>query len=200
MKKLTQDQLSVLVFVAIIVVIILFMSIITACAKDEDRITYEFRTDTDIENTYVVVKDIKTADAEKTYAVVTDIKNDYRAGWFCNDTITIPSKYQKFTVMSIERFLVKESKKIIISEGITIIGKNAFNDCTSVEEVIIPSTIKAIGDNAFNHCSNLIDIKFNGTVSQWDAISKGDFWNCNIPAIMVICIDGEVELPNLEEK
>ncbi len=40
-------------------------------------------------------------------------------------------------------------EKVVIPEGITVIGEGAFQDST-IKEVILPSTLKEIGDDAFN--------------------------------------------------
>lgn len=46
-------------------------------------------------------------------------------------------------------------KTVVISEGITSIGKNAFKGCANLTNVTIPSSCKEIGDKAFNNCKSL---------------------------------------------
>ena len=58
----------------------------------------------------------------------------------------------------------------------------------------IPDSVTSIGNSAFAYCSSLTSITFNGTIEEWNAISKGAYWNNNVPATKVICSDGEVEL------
>lgn len=48
-------------------------------------------------------------------------------------------------------------KKIVIEEGITKIGSDAFYSC-SVQEVSLPDTLKEIGSYAFGHCSKLSEV------------------------------------------
>ncbi len=47
-------------------------------------------------------------------------------------------------------------KKLIIDEGIEIIGENSFKDCKNLSEIKLPSTLTGsdspIGNNAFNNC------------------------------------------------
>ena len=64
----------------------------------------------------------------------------------------------------------------------------------AIKSVIIPATITRIEDYAFYFCTKLNHIIFNGTVEQWNAISKGKDWNYEVPATKVICADGEVTL------
>lgn len=45
-------------------------------------------------------------------------------------------------------------KKVIIKEGVTSVGNNAFYGCTELEEIKMPS-VKSIGEWAFRECYNL---------------------------------------------
>lgn len=86
-------------------------------------------------------------------------------------------------------------KGVVIPEGVTEIFEKTFRNCTSLEYVVIPSTITSIGDYAFVTCVKLVDIYFNGTVAQWNAITIADTWNNDrVPATKVVCTDGEVAL------
>ena len=40
---------------------------------------------------------------------------------------------------------------VVINEGITSIGKYAFQNCTNLQKVDIPDTVTSIGDNAFRY-------------------------------------------------
>ena len=44
---------------------------------------------------------------------------------------------------------------VVIPEGVTKIGKEAFEYCTSLKEVIIPNSVTEIGGSAFCVCSSL---------------------------------------------
>lgn len=76
----------------------------------------------------------------------------------------------------------------------TNIGSFAFRGCSNITNVIIPDSVTSIGESAFYGCNKLAEIQFTGTVAQWNAITKGDYWKSGVPAKKVICSDGEVAL------
>lgn len=45
--------------------------------------------------------------------------------------------------------VTKRFTSVVLREGVTAIGDNAFDNCTSLAEVTIPSTVTQIGDSAF---------------------------------------------------
>lgn len=48
--------------------------------------------------------------------------------------------------------------------------------------------------NIFKDCVNLTSITYDGTIEQWNAITKVEDWNENIPATVVTCSDGTVTI------
>ena len=66
---------------------------------------------------------------------------------------------------------------VVIPDSVTSIGEFAFYDCSSLESVIIGDSVTSIGEFAFYFCSSLESIKYRGTESQWQAITKGSAWN-----------------------
>ena len=72
---------------------------------------------------------------------------------------------------------------IIINEGETAIGGNAFYNCTSVESITLPSTITTIGANAFYNCSG---IKGTLTLLEGTVLGAGAFNNCENLEILII--------------
>ena len=64
------------------------------------------------------------------------------------------------------------AEKIIIEEGITSIGRNAFNGYRSLTSVSLPSTLTSIGDNAFYNCEALKKINIPESVTY---IGEGAF-------------------------
>ena len=81
-----------------------------------------------------------------------------------------------------------------IGNSVTSIGAYAFYNCVGLTNIIIPNSVTRIGYYAFYRCSSLAEIKFKGTIEQWNAIQKNSYWNSDVPATKVICSDGEVTL------
>lgn len=63
-----------------------------------------------------------------------------------------------------DKTLVKycgQDKKVVIPDGIEIIGKDAFRNNKVLEEVIFPSSLREVGISAFESCYNLHHVSFN---------------------------------------
>ncbi len=50
------------------------------------------------------------------------------------------------------------SEEVIIPEGVSCIGEDAFRDCESLIHVVIPEGVTEIANNAFRRCLNLTEI------------------------------------------
>ena len=77
---------------------------------------------------------------------------------------------------------------------VTTIGESSFRDCSSLTSIVIPDGVTSIEFSAFSHCSSLTSITYNGTKEQWQQIALAPEWNEDIPAKVVHCSDGDVEL------
>lgn len=65
-------------------------------------------------------------------------------------------------------------EKIIIEDGVTYLGKNAFSSLLNVSSVQIVASVTGIGDGAFGNSSKLSTVYFTGTEEQWKKIVIGD--------------------------
>ncbi len=67
----------------------------------------------------------------------------------------------------------KDFTKLVVEEGVTEIGKMAFQNCTSLIDVELPSTLKTIGMYAFDDCTSLVSIDIPDGVKtiEYDALS-----------------------------
>ncbi len=70
-----------------------------------------------------------------------------------------------------------EIKKVVISDGITSIGKNAFAMFVNLESIVIPDSVLQIGSYALGYCINLTDVYYLGTEEEWNNIIMGDTIN-----------------------
>ena len=60
---------------------------------------------------------------------------------------------------------------VVIENGVTRIGKNAFNAFKNLERIVIPESVTSIGHSAFYGCNSLREVNFTGTQEQWENIS-----------------------------
>lgn len=66
---------------------------------------------------------------------------------------------------------------IQIPNGVTCIPKGLLDGCSSFSSISIPKSVTSIEDSAFYGCASLTDVYFEGTQSQWDAISVSKYQN-----------------------
>ena len=66
-------------------------------------------------------------------------------------------------------------KTVIIENGVTSIGYQAFCGCTRVVDVIVPDSVTSIGDSAFYNCQKLNNITIPNSVTS---IGDNAFYKC----------------------
>ena len=80
-----------------------------------------------------------------------------------------------------------------IGENVKSIPKFVFRDCRGLTSVTIGNGVTSIGAWSFGGCTRLTNIKFNGTMEEWNTITKGSDWNNGGPK-QVICTDGTTSI------
>ena len=81
---------------------------------------------------------------------------------------------------------------VTIPDSVTSIGWYAFYGCSGLTSITIPDSVTSIGDYAFSCSWGLTSINYNGTKSQWSAISKGSLWNGSTGNYTIHCTDGDI--------
>lgn len=72
---------------------------------------------------------------------------------------------------------------VVIEEGVTSIGRDAFYSCSRLASVTIPNSVTRIGSNAFEYCISLTSIELPNSLTS---IEYGVFWGCtNLTSILI---------------
>ncbi len=74
-------------------------------------------------------------------------------------------------------------KRVIIDNGVTSIGNNAFNSCLLLQNITIPNSVTTIGNDAFRSCTALRDITLPNSIK---AIGDYAFTGCIGPTSLYI--------------
>ena len=102
--------------------------------------------------------------------------------------------YSKDGTVLVAYAIGKTDTSFVIPDSVTNIGVNAVDNCDNLTSITIPDSVTYIGDSAFYHCENLMSVTFEGTIAQWNAISKGSRWNSFTGIYTIYCTDGTVTL------
>lgn len=76
--------------------------------------------------------------------------------------------------------------------AVTAIAGCAFYNNDTITAVTIPESVTEIGEVALYSCGSLTRISFNGTMAQWNSITKSLHWDKYTDNYTVYCTDGEI--------
>ena len=84
-----------------------------------------------------------------------------------------------FKIVTLVKPLQPENAYITIPDGVTSIGRFAFQDCSKLARITIPNSVTSIGDNAFQGCGALTSVT-TATAHKCLSINGGYItWNDN---------------------
>lgn len=111
--------------------------------------------------------------ANLTYTLYSDGELFISGNGKMNDYNASISNYKENSPWSVQRASIKN---VIIADGVSSIGNNAFNSCVWLESVSIPDGVESIGESAFYYCYRLINITLPYSIKN---ISAGAFEACS---------------------
>ncbi|MBE6949053.1 MAG: hypothetical protein E7456_04325 [Ruminococcaceae bacterium] len=82
----------------------------------------------------------------------------------------------------------KEILSVVIEEGVTSIGDEAFNGCENLTEMIVPDSVTRIGADAFWRCSSIKEFTVSEYVTE---IGEGAFGYCSALERIVVAEDNQ---------
>ena len=102
-------------------------------------------------------------------STVTSLGKDAFAICFLLADINIPESVQSIGKEAFSACYALTS--ITIPKGVTTIEKSTFWYCDHLQSVTLPKSLKSVSDNAFVYCSALTDVFYEGTASDWNAVT-----------------------------
>ena len=95
----------------------------------------------------------------------------YHAFHSCTNltSVTIPNSVTSIGYSAFEDCTSLTS--VTIPASVTSIDGSTFSSCTSLTSVTIPVSVIRFGNFAFSSCTKLTDVYYNGTETQWNAIT-----------------------------
>ena len=129
---------------------------ITAEAADEKVITYGIWSYTENKDGTINIRSCRSTDEEIVFPATLDGKKV--SSVYCDD---IPSYCNTI-------------ESAVISEGIEMVGRDAFNHCTELQNVSLPEGLKTIAGYAFDSCTSLKTITIPESVEtiRYDAFRR----------------------------
>ena len=126
---------------------------------DENQLCITTATDEEIEDIIIGIRDIfDDKDSTKLSPGAYDIDGNLLKNWdqlIADGDITLNNN----TILGNSTALNgAEVNRLIIADGVTSIGKEAFNQCATLEYVDMPDTVTSIDRYAFFNCSKLRQI------------------------------------------
>ena len=92
-----------------------------------------------------------------------------------NGILTVSGTGNMYNSQSLPTDLIKTIKTVVIEDGVTSIGDDAFYNCTGLTSVVIGNSVKSIGNYAFYNCTGLTSVVIGNSVKS---IGSDAFCGC----------------------
>ncbi len=167
---MVKDKLMAITMkISILFFMVFLFNVTSVCAADDevytiDNFRFKYITDDTIE-----IVGINTKDGN-------------------NKNVNIPSKiyhnnkYVYIVQIGDRAFENSDINSIVISEGVTSIGKSAFSSCRYLTSVTLPKGLINLGEYAFAHCHTLTNISFPEGLTS---IGDEAFWDSRLTSIYI---------------
>ncbi|MCM1058238.1 MAG: leucine-rich repeat domain-containing protein [Firmicutes bacterium] len=123
---------------------------------------------------------------------------------FCESLISVDLSKTQITSIGTETFRECTSlTSIDLPDSLESIESYTFSTCKALTRIDLPDTVTSIGSYAFEDCESLTSINYAGTMEEWNAIDKKEYWNQNgdiehhdeeSVVKTIICSDGVITL------
>jgi len=106
-------------------------------------------------------------------------------------SITIPSSVTRINESA---FQLCANLHTAVLNCNTTIPNYCFYSCTNLTTIEISTNVRGFSKQCFYGCTSLTTINYAGTIEQWNALPKGEEVFTDVPATVVHCSDGDVDL------
>ena len=101
--------------------------------------------------------------------------------------VSISGKYQFEWCSNLKDFTMIPSYYVGIPDYFWV-------QCQSLTNVVLGNKITSIGKYVFRNCTSLHSIKYLGTMSEWNTITKDANWKTDSVLSTVVCTDGTISV------
>ena len=81
----------------------------------------------------------------------------------------------------------KNIQSFTLLEAVDIIDVGAFFGCENLKSIIVGASLREIRSFAFGYCVSLQAIKYSGSESEWNTVTKQKNWDAYAPGFIITC-------------
>ena len=81
----------------------------------------------------------------------------------------------------------KNIQSFTLLEAVDVIDVGAFFGCENLKSIIVGTSLREIRSFAFGYCVSLQAIKYSGSESEWNTVTKQKNWDAYAPGFIITC-------------